>query len=369
MAGFEEQRRRRTEPPATHEAAPGPPPHDLLALQRGAGNAALTSWLQRSALARQPVATGPDPVTAVLDELLGRDAVVAPHSGGAAEGLAAALAGAAQEGAEALDWLEQALGFGGPAGGGAQAPAADKAVSDWHTRALATNADYAQWILDGEGLGFVTFTAGMGSKAQMTDLAAGKKVSGVDPGQSAVLAGLSTIHAIVDGRAAHWLADPSQAKAPLMVGSFIRPTGHRGQAIDINGLDWTGRAGPGQVAALLQELPKGSYGIGLPFQGDFFPAELELARRMRAAQAKAGEAGTPDPITDASLQRWVTGTYTATWNAAKTPAPGWDVADAGGSAVSHLRSADLRKAIRDLNGSGYSIYVFPDNDNHIHIQH
>jgi hypothetical protein len=238
-------------------------------------------------------------------------------------------------------------------------------VSDWHARPLTTNAEHAQWILDGEGLGFVTFTAGMGAKAQMADLAAGKKVSGVDPG-GALLGALFTIHAVVDGRAARWLADPTQAKVALMVGSFIRTSGHRGESIDVNGLDWTGKAGPGQVAALLRELPKGSYGIGLPFQGDFFPAELELAARMRAAQAKAGDGGTPDPITTASLQRWVTGTYTAAWNAAK---PGWDIATAGGSAVSYLRSADLKKAIHDLNAAGYGIYVFPDNDNHIHVQH
>ena len=356
MDRVQAQRRRRTEPPPAREAAPAP--HPVL----GAGNAALTAWLQRSALARQPA----DPAAPVLDELLGRDAVVAPHAGGGVEGVVAADAGT-----DALDWLENALGYaGGPTSTPAASPPtpADKAVSDWHARAVATNAEHAQWVLDGEGLGFVTFTASMGAKAQMTDFAAGKKVSGVDPG-GALLGALSTIHAIVDGRAARWLADPTQPKVALMVGSFIRTSGHRGESIDINGLDWTGKAGPGQVAALLAELPKGSYGIGLPFQGDFFPAELELARRMRAAQAKAGDGGTPDPITDASLQRWVTGTYTATWNAAKTPAPGWDIATAGGSAVSHLRSADLKKAIHDLNAAGYSIYVFPDNDNHIHIQH
>lgn len=26
------------------------------------------------------------------------------------------------------------------------------------------------------------------------------------------------------------------------------------------------------------------------------------------------------------------------------------------------------KGINDLNAAGYTIYVFPDNDNHIHIQ-
>jgi hypothetical protein len=37
--------------------------------------------------------------------------------------------------------------------------------------------------------------------------------------------------------------------------------------------------------------------------------------------------------------------------------------------VTRLKSADLKKAIKDLNANGYSIYVFPDNNNRIHIQH
>ena len=117
---------------------------------------------------------------------------------------------------------------------------------------------------------------------------------------------------------------------------------------------------------MLHDLPKGSYGIGLPFQGQFFPAGLRLERRMSAAVAKAGDDGVPEAITTPSLERWTTNTYTATWNAEKHA---WDTTVAGDQAVSHLRSNDLRKAIADLNKDGYSIYVFPDNDSHIHIQH
>jgi hypothetical protein len=336
----------------------------VLALQRNAGNALVAAWLaRRPRLSRQPADPGVGSDAAV-QALWDREAIMPPHAGGGVPALPAPVAGPAN--ADPLDWLEQVLGLptAAPAGQVASPPAADKAVTDWQTRKLATNAEYAQWILDGEGLGFVTFTSGMGSKAQMTDLAAGKKVSGVDPGQSAVLGGLTTIHDLVGARVSRWVADTSKDKAPLMVGSFIRASGHRGQAIDLNGLDWTGAGGPGQVAAMLQDLPKGKYGIGLPFQGQFFPAERELDRRMKAAQAKAGD-GAPEAITDASLQRFVTGTYTATWNAAK---PGWDIATGGGQAVDHIKSADLKKAIRDLNHDGYGIYVFPDNDNHIHIQ-
>jgi hypothetical protein len=353
--------RRRTAGAAAPESAPDrTAPDAVRALQRGAGNAAVTAWLARRAhLSRQPVSPAADPIR----ELWGRDAVCTPHDGGGVEGALGLL----DPDPGTADWLGDVLGLptSAPAAPATAPPAVDKAVTDWRARAPTTNAEYAQWVLDGEGLGFVTFTPSMGSKAQMTDLAAGKKVSGVDPGQAAVLGGLFTIHALVDARAGRWVADPKQDKAPLMVGSFIRSDGHRGQAIDLNGLDFAGAGGPAQVAALLQDLPKGSYGIGLPFQGQFFPADQQLKRRMSAAEAKAGE-GTPEAITTPSLERFTTNTYTASWNAEKHT---WDTAVAGDQAVGHLRSADLRKAIGDLNKAGYSIYVFPDNDSHIHVQH
>jgi hypothetical protein len=349
-----ERRRRPAEPAATGERPSAP-----LAVPPNAGNAALAAWLARQPrLSRQPADPAPA-VDAAIHQLWEREACVAPHAGGGVEGLLGLL----DPDPGTADWLGNVLGLPTAAPQSAP-PAVDKAVTDWQTRKLATNAEYAQWVLDGEPLGFVTFTPGMGSKPQVTDLAAGKKVQGVDPGQSAILGGLTTIHDLVGARVTRWVADPSKDKAPLMVGSFIRSSGHRGQAIDLNGLDWSGPNGPAQVAAVLQDLPKGKYGIGLPFQGQFLPADKELAARMRAAQAKAGD-GAPEAITDASLQRFVTDTYTATWNADKSE---WTIASAGGRAVDFIKSADLRKAIRDLNSAGYVIYVFPDNDSHIHIQ-
>jgi hypothetical protein len=352
-----DERPRKAEP-APPEAVPAwTPPDAVRALQRGAGNAAVTAWLSR-----QPAGPTVDPI----QEVWGRDAVCTPHDGGGVAGLPGLFDGSADAGA---DWLDVLLGTPAPptttTTTASPPPAVDKAVTDWRPRPLAGNADYAQWVLDGEGLGFVTFTPGMGSKAQLTDLAAGKPVKGVDPGQAAVLGGLFTIHALVDARVGRWVADPTQPKAPLMVGSFIRSDGHRGQAIDLNGLDFAGAGGPAQVAALLHDLPQGSYGIGLPFQGEFFPADLELRRRLSAAEAKAGE-GAPAPITTASLVRFTTNTYTATWNADKHA---WETPLAGDRAVDHIKSKDLRKAIHDLNAAGYSIYVFPDNDSHIHVQH
>ena len=47
---------------------------------------------------------------------------------------------------------------------------------------------------------------------------------------------------------------------------------------------------------------------------------------------------------------------------------GWKIKGGGGSAVSALKSASLKKGIKDLNAAGYDIYVFPDNENHLHVQ-
>jgi len=46
----------------------------------------------------------------------------------------------------------------------------------------------------------------------------------------------------------------------------------------------------------------------------------------------------------------------------------WEDKKAGGQAIDRLKSSTLKAAISELNGKGYKIYVFPDNDNHIHIQ-
>jgi hypothetical protein len=207
----------------------------------------------------------------------------------------------------------------------------------------------------------------------MQDLAADKKVKQADPKKKTTLGALFTLRALVGAKAKKWSADTAKAKETVAIGSFLRDDAHgSGGSIDINKFDWTGADGPKQVSEALQALPAGKYGIGLPFQGEFFPIDewFDVLAKKAVDDAKGGD---PAPITSPSLRKFVTGRYTATWNKDKTnkkgdPAPDWDFA-ASGSAVTRLKSADLKKAIKDLNANGYSIYVFPDNNNHIHIQH
>jgi hypothetical protein len=321
------------EPDAREErstpAAPAPAAF-IARLQQTAGNRAVTALL-----ARQPLEYDTE-----------------PHEGGDASGLLELL-GPQDEVAELADTPAVA----------APAAAADP-VGDWTAKAPATNAEYAQWIIDGVAHGFVIWSPGMGAQKQMEDLAAGKTVKGTDPAKPAILGSLKTIKSLVGARVTKWRGDETKPKDPLSVGSFLRgPGAHGGRAIDINGFDWTGTNGPAQVEEALRALPAGSYGIGLPFQGQFFPKDEWLDERKKAAVAAAGEGGTPAAITEASLQKWVGTRYTATYADGK-----WVDAKTSGQAIDRLKSATLKAAITELNGKGYKIYVFPDNDNHIHIQ-
>jgi hypothetical protein len=337
----EPEREREKEAPTATAA----PPAALIArLQQSAGNQAVTAFI-----ARQPAAAGPAPAPAELD--------TEPHEGGDASGLLELL-GPQEESAfdpvpELADQADQT----------AAPQAQSDPVADWMAKAPATNAEYAQWIVDGVTHGFVLWT-GKDSKAQMEKLAANEKVGSTDPSKADILGGLKTIRALVSAKATKWTGDKTKPKETVGVGSFIRGASpHDGRAIDINKLDWTGANGPVQVEEALRALPAGSYGIGLPFQGEFFPKDEWLDVRKKAAEAAAGEGGTPAAITQASLQKWVGTRYTATFADGK-----WVDAKTTGQAIDRLKSATLKAVITELNGKGYKIYVFPDNDGHIHIQ-
>ena len=117
------------------------------------------------------------------------------------------------------------------------------------------------------------------------------------------------------------------------------------------------RTGPSRSRRRCARCRPDSYGIGLPFQGQFFPKDEYLKERKKAA-------GDPPPdITEPSLEKFVGTRYTSTFKDGK-----WEDKKAGGQAIDRLKSATLKAAIAELNGKGYKIYVFPDNDSHIHIQ-
>jgi hypothetical protein len=331
-----ETERRDGEAPATVTA---PPAAYIARLQQSAGNQAVAALL-----ARQPADTEYD---------------TEPHEGGDASELAKLL----EQGSEpAQAWVRDTWDLFGS--GPDDAPVSTDPVHLWLSSKPATNQAYAQWVVDGVTTGFVVWT-GSDSEAQMKKLAANEKAGSADPKQTEILGALKTIRALVAGKAEKWKGDKTKPKETVGVGSFIRRDGgpHDGRAIDVNGLDWAGTKGPGQVEEALRALPAGSYGIGLPFQGQFFPKDEWLKERQDAAVAAAGAGGTPAPITQPSLEKWVGTRFTAVFKDGK-----WQKTPTTGQAFDRLRSSTLKAAITELNGKGYKIYVFPDNDRHIHIQ-
>ena len=259
------------------------------------------------------------------------------------------------------------------------APPVPDEIGKWQARKPATNLEYAQWILDAEAHGFVKFLNVKRSKEQLESLRDGKPVVGADPADQEILGGLVISHALIAERASRWATDTNKPKEPFQMGDYIRKEkgGHStGERVDIGGFDWSGSKGPDQIVTALKALPPDKYGIGLPFQGEFFPRDQWFNPQAKQAVADAEAAGkTTAEITTPLLTKGSTRKVTGTWSKddVATIGQNWDVPPgwklkSGGSAFGALKSAALKKAINDLNAAGYDIYVFPDNENHLHVQ-
>ena len=166
-------------------------------------------------------------------------------------------------------------------------------IAKWQARKPATNLEYAQWILDAEAHGFVKFLNPKRSKVQLESLRDGKPVVGADPADQEIIGGLVISHALIAERATRWAADTSKPKEPFQMGDYIRKEkgGHStGERVDIGGFDWTGSKGPDQIVTALKALPPDKYGIGLPFQGEFFPRDQWFNPQAKQAVADAEKA-------------------------------------------------------------------------------
>jgi hypothetical protein len=246
-------------------------------------------------------------------------------------------------------------------------PAEDPAVTE--AKALLaetpkTTPEHAAWLLKAGDLGFATFNPKYKPDDDLRSLKDGKKVKGIDPAGDvdAVL----TMHDLVKGVVTRWLADPKAAKAPVTLGSFLR-TGkdpHAGHAIDVNDLGFT--TSVEGVIRVLGDLSPGTYGIGLPFQGDFFPPASELGAKKAAAEKAATEKKVDPAAVSNALVLWAAPTYKASWDAT---AKAWakEEVDAYGAAFTLLKSKQLRDTFAEMRKNGFSFVIFPDNPEHIHI--
>jgi hypothetical protein len=236
-----------------------------------------------------------------------------------------------------------------------------KDAHDLLSAKLTTSKDYAGWLIDARDKGFVAFTEGMGSEAQMEQLKAGNKVGGVDPAGTTVIPALLTMYDVVKGPVTRWAAKPTDPKPVVKLGSFIRSNAGRhttGAAIDINEESFTGKAE--QLITILGDLSPGSYGLGIPFQGDYLPDEKDLAAK------EAEEGAKPEPADLSDMLKLDYGwSYKATWDKDKKT---WnEEKDKGDMARAWIKSDALKTKISDLAKAGVTFEIFADRKNHFHI--
>jgi hypothetical protein len=380
---------------ALEEADPGTRAMVVGRLQQGAGNASIARIV-----ARQPEAGVADPREAA--EELEREAMdgaaVPPHAGGDdSDGVRVAeearqaesdgpdtLAEAATDGPET--GMQPGMDTAAPAPTTAPPPTAGHGatVASWAGTAPKDNPGFATWILDGETHGFVEFMDFQSRRKRgqaAVEVSPRLQMEAIDGSAGApVLGALEAIYGIVKARADRWLADQSKPKNKLVVGWVVRDdrsTGMRGhtygESVDLTGgYDWNGANGPAQVMETLDDLEAafgaGNYGIGLPFQGQFFPPEEEMVGRVERALVAAGPGGTPeDLVAPPSLVRYWPTRRALKWDPDHKPKPRYVNAGETADAVTRLKSAALKAKLVELRRKGVAITVFPDNDNHIHI--
>lgn len=315
-----DRKRDRPAPPTrhagSHERQVDPRTEVVRNLQRLAGNGAVTAWLDQVSVQRDDAGTAVKPTTAT------------PTATAAAD------------------------------------PASDAKALVADAEALKTNSGTAGWVLKAQDKGFVTFTAGMKTQDNLENLRDGKKVGNADPKDTTIFGGLATMHSLALARINRWITDPTKAKDPIQLGSFIRTGASAGRhgtasAIDINQGDFDGSAD--DVITILKDLPKGSYGIGMPFQGDFFPADKSIESMEAAEKAKPAPANV-----SGGLVKFTAHIYKATYDA-KAKAYGDAETQTAGAAYTLLKSEALKTQLQAMRTAGTTLMIFPDNDNHLHV--
>jgi hypothetical protein len=224
------------------------------------------------------------------------------------------------------------------------------------------NKEYADLILEAEELGITQFSE---LKVRQTfvkiknleKIGSGKHRGESenwysDPKTTEILI-LSTIISILQTEVDIWLAGDQKGKiSNIKIGSFmiwssyvnedginvsneLRDSNHggKGRAIDINIDDktnFTSDAAVEMVIRILSNLPEidGTYEVGLPFQGQFFPKDQKgVTLKKYSTKPLSG----PKKVLD------------------------------------YIKSEKLKTAIKDLQKKGYQFQIFPDNDGHLHL--
>jgi hypothetical protein len=244
----------------------------------------------------------------------------------------------------------------------------------------------AEWILKAYHHGFVQFSnSGL---ADLERLAAGEQAGYISSHEDDVEAPILRIMCqLVGAPIARWIDGGTVGPKPtLTIGSFAtwwnksqrgqaRGGSHgNGRAIDLNDLGFTGNTSG--VDQVLRDLPRGTYGLGVPFQGDYLDAAdkldnmKEVAEAQNPVPAQAQVQGSQIQVGE-GLKVHKSGVFTsAAALEVRDGQPAWDWTDTlvGGNAEDFLVSKTLQDAIDEMRANGSSVYVFPDYNNHLHIQ-
>ena len=268
----------------------------------------------------------------------------------------------------------------------------------------ATTKDRAAWILKAADEGFVTFNTAK-ARENVENLRDEKKVESLDPKAAGYDVPILAVEVALTKRAAQrWLdAKGVGTKPSIEFGSMVRSAAGggphaKGKAIDINALRMVTTVDA--TITILDDLDKtvhSYYGVGLPFQGDFFDAADELKTKKAAAEVSAAAGGKPttgtatgvaegpDAGTKSTAQageKHATATVrdavvkfeSRIYQSAGTRGPDgtWTWQDGvqdneWNGAYKRLKSQKLKDTFADRRKDGFSFDIFPDNDNHLHL--
>jgi hypothetical protein len=360
--------------PAALASSPLTPAQFVARLQRSVGNARVSRMLAPHELERPVETVAPHEPDDRSEDLLalGPGAFGEPEEEGAPLDLFAQAETSAAPATTNTPATTKA-----PASTNAPLPAVPADVAAWLAQQPIGNADVAAWLPAGEKLGFITFRDD--GRPQIADLAAGKSEvrayvgdrSKLKPQKVDTSKRSACSRRLRASRAAarRWTADMTQAKWPVETGELIRnltgsiPDAHAaGASADLfSSFDWDGSKGPRQIIEVLQDQPKGTYTIGLPMQGEFFPKAEYLANTQKDTLAK-GATQTPN-----SLIYYSTAFWRSTYDPSLRPDYPWKDERIGGLVVTRLKSTALQSALTALAGVGTTLKVMPDQNNHIHI--
>ena len=253
------------------------------------------------------------------------------------------------------------------------APTPLEQAKDLLQESASTPKDRAKWLLKAADCGFVTFNTDK-AKQNLLDIQEEKKVESLDPKAAGYEIPILPVEVgLVKKNVQRWVdADGKGDKQSIEFGSMIRTSGDhaKGQAIDINKLDMT--ASVEAAIQILEDLDKTiytSYGLGFPFQGEFFDPDDEMATKKTAAEQAAGKDGKTASITDA-IKKFTSHLYQTTGTKSDDGNWKWStpVIQEAGGAYKRLKSQSLKDKLATRRKDGLTFMIFPDNDNHLHIE-